>query len=69
MTLTHEALNDLRSRVLAGADVSVEEYAALIATLRAKRTGDVQEAATRKASAKSGAKAPPVELPDSLKDI
>lgn len=64
MPYTHEQLNDLRQRVLAGQDVSVEEYAALIQSLRSRRAGDVEKAATAKKSAK-----PVVELPDLLKDL
>jgi hypothetical protein len=73
MSLTHEALNDLRSRVLAGQDVSVEEYALLIASLRERRSGDVAASAAKKAasSTSTSTKAPktPVELPDLLKDL
>jgi len=71
MSLTHEALNDLRSRVLNGEDVSVEEYAQLIAAQRAIRAGAVTSAAERKAATAKPTKAPktPVELPDILKDL
>lgn len=71
MSLTHEALNDLRSRVLAGQDVSVEEYAALIASLRERRSGDVTASAVKKAAATKAPKAdkPTVILPDLLKDL
>jgi hypothetical protein len=68
MHLTHEALNDLRSRVLAGEDVSVEEYTTLISSLRQKRTGDVVAAAVKKSAATKPTK-PQVELPDLLKDL
>lgn len=70
MTYTHEQLNDLRQRVLAGQDVSVEEYAALIQSLRQRRSGDV-ERAQEKAATKRAPKAskPEVELPDLLKDL
>lgn len=63
MPYTHEQLNDLRQRVLAGQDVSVEEYAALIQSLRSRRAGDVEKAATKKPAK------PVVELPDLLKDL
>ena len=71
MSLTHEALNDLRSRVLNGEDVSVEEYAALIAAQRAIRAGAVTSAAEKKAATTKAPKATkaPVDLPDILKDI
>lgn len=68
MTHTHEQLNDLRQRVLAGQDVSVEEYAALIQSLRARRSGDVEKSAEKKAAAGRAPK-PVVELPDALKDL
>ena len=68
MALTHEALNDLRSRVLNGEDVSVEEYRELIAAQRQKRSGDVVAAATREAAAGKAPK-PVVELPDALKEL
>lgn len=72
MPLTHEALNDLRARVLAGEDVTVEEYAELINTQRIIRSGAVVAAAARKAAnpkkSSSSTKAP-VELPDALKDL
>lgn len=68
MTLTHEALNDLRNRVLSGQDVSVEEYAALINAQRQKRTGDVTAAAVKKAATGRAPK-PVVELPDAFKDL
>ena len=68
MNLDHAALNDLRARVLAGQDVSVEEYRALIQAKRSQRTGDVTAAATKKAAAGTAPK-PQVELPDSLKDL
>lgn len=63
-----EALNDLRRRVLAGEDVSVEEYAALIQSLRARRAGDVAAFAEKKSSKKKSS-SPAVELPDILKDL
>jgi hypothetical protein len=67
----HEKMNDLRSRVLAGQDVSVEEYAALIASLRERRSGDVVASAAKKAAATKAPKAdkPTVTLPDLLKDL
>lgn len=73
MPLTHEALNDLRARVLAGEDVSVEEYAELINTQRIIRAGAVTDAAAKKAATpakKSTASSKaPVDLPDLLKDL
>lgn len=62
-----ERLNDLRQRVLAGEDVSLDEYREIIQSLRAKRTGDITDAAAKKATKASTAKgkAPPVDL-DSL---
>lgn len=63
-----EALNDLRRRVLAGEDVPVEEYAALIQSLRARRAGDVAASAEKKSSKKKSS-SPAVELPDILKDL
>jgi hypothetical protein len=68
VTYTHEQLNDLRQRVLAGQDVSIEEYAAIIQSLRARRTGDVEAAVAKKASRTKSPKAD-VELPDLLKDL
>lgn len=55
-----ERLNDLRQRVLAGEDVTTEEYTEIIQSLRRKRTGDLEVSATKKAEAK--AKAQPVDL-------
>lgn len=71
MTYTTEQLNDLRQRVLAGQDVSVEEYSALIQSLRQRRMGDVEKAAEKKATTKRAPAAAktPVELPDLLKDL
>lgn len=72
MPLTHEALNDLRARVLAGEDVSVEEYAELINTQRIIRAGAVTDAAAKKAATpakKSSTPKAPVDLPDLLKDL
>lgn len=72
MPLTHEALNDLRARVLAGEDVSVEEYAELINTQRVIRAGAVTDAAAKKAANPKKSSAPskaPVDLPDLLKDL
>lgn len=68
MTYTHEQLNDLRQRVLAGQDVPVEDYAALIQSLRQRRTGEVAASAARNPAAKKSAK-PEVTLPDCLSDL
>lgn len=71
--LSQDQLNDLRRRVLAGEDVSKEEYAALIQSLRQRRSGDVAASAEKKATAakKTSTKEakPAVELPDLLKDL
>lgn len=57
-----ERLNDLRQRVLAGEDVSVDEYREIIQSLRNKRMGDLQESSAKKtAKAKDTAK-PAVDL-------
>lgn len=57
-----ERLNDLRQRVLAGEDVSLDEYREIIQSLRAKRSGDITDAAVKKATkAKTEAK-PAVDL-------
>lgn len=55
-----ERLNDLRQKVLAGEDVSIEEYTEIIQSLRAKRNGDLVQSAEKKAKAK--AKADPIDL-------
>lgn len=60
-----ERLNDLRQRVLAGEDVSTDEYREIIQSLRSKRMGDLQESAEKKAKAKTETK-PPVNLDDLL---
>jgi hypothetical protein len=56
-----ERLNDLRQRVLAGEDVSLDEYREIIQSLRAKRKGDITDAAVKKAS-KAKETAPAVDL-------
>jgi hypothetical protein len=69
---TPEQLNDLRQRVLAGQDVSIEEYALLIQSLRARRSGEVTASAERKAAASKSPAKPakaPVALPDILADL
>ena len=55
-----ERLNDLRQRVLAGEDVTIEEYTEIIQSLRAKRNGDLVASAEKKAATK--AKAAPIDL-------
>jgi hypothetical protein len=55
-----ERLNDLRQKVLAGEDVTIEEYTEIIQSLRAKRSGDLVISAEKKAVAK--AKAQPIDL-------
>lgn len=64
---TNEAdrLNDLRQRVLAGEDVSADEYKEIIQSLRNKRLGDLQVSAEKKAKTKAEAK-PPVNLDELL---
>jgi hypothetical protein len=63
-----EQLNDLRQKVLAGQDVSVEEYAAIITSLRQKRTGDVAAAHEAKVK-KTPTSKTPVELPEIFNDL
>lgn len=67
---TPEQLNDLRARVLAGQDVSVDEYRTLIMSLRQQRSGDIERAQVKSPTAKR-ALTPKVavELPDILKDL
>ncbi len=57
-----ERLNDLRQRVLAGEDVSLEEYREIIQSLRAKRTGDLVDSAAKKAAKAKDSAKPPVDL-------
>jgi len=62
-----ERLNDLRQKVLAGEDVSLDEYKEIIQSLRSKRMGDLVDSAAKKATKASATKtkSPPVDL-DSL---
>lgn len=70
LSTTPEQLNDLRARVLAGQDVSVDEYRTLIISLRAQRSGDIEKAATKSPTAKRAlTPKAPVELPDFLSDL
>lgn len=57
-----ERLNDLRQRVLAGEDVSTDEYKEIIQSLRSKRTGDITASAEKKATKAKAEKAAPVDL-------
>ena len=57
-----ERLNDLRQRVLAGEDVSLEEYREIIHSLRAKRTGDLVDSAAKKAAKAKDSAKPTVDL-------
>ncbi len=67
---TPEQLNDLRQRVLAGQEVSVDEYRTLIMSLRAQRSGDIEKAATKTPTAKRAlTPKTPVALPDILSDL
>lgn len=69
--LTTDQLNDLRQRVLAGQEVSVDEYHTLILSLRAQRSGDLERAnASKKAGApKSLTPKAKVALPDIFNDL
>jgi hypothetical protein len=69
MTLPQDQLNDLRQRVLAGQDVSVEEYHILISSLRQRRSGDVTASAEKKAAHATKSAKPTVELPDIFSDL
>lgn len=57
-----ERLNDLRQRVLAGEDVSMDEYREIIQSLRAKRSGDITDAAVKKATKAKAEAKPAVDL-------
>lgn len=65
---TPERLNDLRKRVLAGDDVSVDEYRELIAALRQKRSGDLADASASGRPRKMTPRSKAI-LPDILQDI
>ena len=65
-----ETINDLRQRVLAGQEVSVDEYRTLITSLRAQRSGDISSAESRSPTAKRAlTPKAPVVLPDFLSDL
>jgi hypothetical protein len=68
---TSEQLNDLRARVLAGQEVSVDEYRILITSLRAQRSGDLERgnAAKRAGAPKSLTPKAKVELPSLFDDL
>lgn len=68
---TPEQLNDLRARVLAGQEVSVDEYRTLILSLRAQRAGDIEKANASKPAGKAKSLTPKKEvtLPDILGDL
>jgi len=57
-----ERLNDLRQKVLAGEEVSLDEYKEIIQSLRSKRTGDLVDSAAKKATKAKAEKTPPVDL-------
>lgn len=57
-----ERLNDLRQRVLAGEDVSIDEYREIIQSLRNKRMGDLQESSAKKAAKSKDSAKPAVDL-------
>lgn len=71
MTAPSDNLNDLRQRVLAGENIPPEEYAEIIASLRAKRLGDVTISSEKKASAAKAKKpaAAPVDLDSLFRDV
>lgn len=61
--LDADKLNDLRQRVLAGEELSTEQYTQVIQAYRAQRLGAVSAGAEKtKAKAASAAKAAPVDL-------
>lgn len=70
-TATPEQLNDLRQRVLAGQDVSVEEYRILLSSLRAVRSGDIERGNTTKRAGTAKALTPKatVALPSIFDDL
>lgn len=57
-----ERLNDLRQRVLAGEDVTLDEYREIIQSLRKKRMGDLVDSAAKKAAKSKDSAKPAVDL-------